>query len=258
MTPSYIQSSSKYYGSEVTKQDMKSCKASLTLKSYTIVKEQAWIKGTFLVDFFASAWAAPNPSMAEVRYERILYGCKEQLDFAVKQLQAKGFEVSTTPTYLRVLLEGDGVTVIPNQAICVRAPKNIEVENETKEQDGNTYLEEFSLANSRNALKKGFSTSFSEKKQHISVKEALETISKSLKYIAMLSPSIKLFAFDINHVGAGEKMELIQRIKNWGFEVTEDHPFIGVEYSDVQGNWNKYSHSFKQYLYIRIPKPTFF
>lgn len=189
----------------------------------------------------------PDVQGVEWRYDDLGQFSKIEIEFALKELAAKGFSVDIQPTYFQVYTcDWAQPFLRAHQSLSARVPQGAAVP-----EDASSKMETFSLQNELIAWKKT-EEKIPLPRPSLSVSDALKQISHDLIIVATEGSLERRYAFDIAEMASDEQLKLKSELESLGYSVSLDRPFIHY----CLPFWkpiHRIGDAWMQYLYIDLP-----
>lgn len=219
---------------------------------------QPQVSGTDLVTYFQEGIEDTLPYLQDIknvewRFENLHYLDKNAIEFAMKELEAKGFLSDIQPSYVVVREESGKLPLHSHQSLCVRLPQGAAVEADAPFESQTSYSNTFSLHNclvTRNKVdqKKALFPAHT-----LSASDALKQIATELAYVARTGSLVRRYAFNIVHMNGEEQQKLKTELEALGYTVTVDTPFLSQDDGAQDADLIEEEYV-KQYLYIDLPR----
>lgn len=184
----------------------------------------------------------PKLQTRECRYEKLLCHPRGEIEYAIKALTSKGYDVQIQPPYFMIENEGGNQSIVPHQSLSVRFPQ-LPTAKEFREAIAGRYTSHPESIPVRHVVTPNSTLSRA-------VSDTLRQIFSELTFAAQKSPLVRRYAYNILNMGNADQQEVKAILESLGYSVTLDVPFIGKGVDFSSENPTPY---YKQYLYIDLP-----
>lgn len=190
----------------------------------------------------------PEVKKGEWRHQNLNLMHKSAIEFAMRELDAEGFDVDLLPPHFEVEKKDDGTpsNLRCHQSLRVRIREGAAVDANTSDK-----IDGFSLQDELIAWQT------SERKLSppptLSVPDALKQISEELTFVAKKGSLERRYAFNIIEMGSPEQLKLKSELESLGYTVTLDSPFIHKMALFGSIPLHRIGDFWEQHLYIDLP-----